>query len=101
MGQVAALGDAKALAATAQQCDQARLRGVDLLDDGQGAHIVELFFRRARLAHFAALREGDHAKGGARLMALAHHVQVAHFEHAQGQQTTWEQHGAQREKGQG
>jgi len=77
---MAALGDAKTLAAAAQQGDQPWLRVVDLFDHGQGSDVVESLIGRTSVSHLAALRERHDPKGGAGMVAFAHHVEVAHLE---------------------
>ena len=52
-------------------------------------------------AVLAALGERDDPERRSGVVALAHHVQVAHLEHAQREHAPGEQHRTQGEKGQG
>lgn len=72
-----------------------------MLDNCQGAGVMESFLRGTCMAYFVALCEGYDAKGCACRLAFAHHVEIAHFKYAQGQQSAGEQYRAQREKRQG
>ncbi|MNR30244.1 hypothetical protein D3C85_1476890 [compost metagenome] len=99
--QAAALAHAKALCALAQQVHQSGLRVLQLGNRRQRAHGMELFGWRARLAHLLAFAQRDHAKRCAGARTFAHHVQVAHLEHAQRQPAAGKQHAAQREQRQG
>ncbi|MOA31893.1 hypothetical protein D3C78_1530740 [compost metagenome] len=101
MRQAAALAYAKTLRALAQQVHQTGLGELQLGDRGQRSHVVELLGRRARMAHFVAFTQRHDAKRRARTRAFAHHVQVAHFKHAQRQAPAGKQHAAQGEQRQG
>jgi 3,4-dihydroxy-2-butanone 4-phosphate synthase len=69
------------------------------LDDArQRADAVKALAALAGLLHLDALGQAHHAKRGAAFVATLDHVQVAHLENAQRQQTVRKQHQVERKQ---
>ena len=93
--------NAKALHADAFDLHQPGLRRFEFADGREGTERGKALGFSPGPANLRALREADHAKRRAVLVASADHVEVAHLEDAQWQEAAGKQHSAQGEQGEG